>query len=541
MEAFKRKLKEFIYSFSTSDHYAEYDPNESSRYNITLNSSGASNSAAGTTTNGGGNLDEEMNIGLGINGPVSAAGFGDYNIDDFQSLGSKEGVSEVLLAWRHIESWAENHNPDLNATLGDPVTQNDIIHAEEDLEISFPPSVRTSMMIHDGQEDLQSMPGTSGLVYGLQLMTLDQIVTSTQWWRSVAKNLRGRNNNSSSSGSNSNIKQEAIHSTVTSSTSSPTPAGAFSHQFPQSQFKLPYIPEQKSIPPGAIQPVYAHPSWIPLVTDNAGNNIGIDLAPGATGKYGQVIIFGRDFDTKFVIADNWGEFLLLFANDLEAGNWYLVDDGGDYFTGDGELVFRDKKSGGPVQDYLDVLRKRSWDNFTRKLGSGEKQVKQPQPQPLQQQQQQQQQLQQRDEQKLARYTDNPPEPVHESSFHDEDVTKREDDDLEDLNSDPGLEQNVDTSKLREALASGDDTAAVASEPATATATATEATLSTDSQRVEDAVPSPSTDTTAPATTAPAAVVPTQKSGPGNSVDTEEKTTEDKPSKKLEEEFEAIAL
>lgn len=530
MDAIRRKLREFIYSFSTSDHYAEYDPNESSRYNITLNSSGASGTAAGnTTTTSGGNLDEEMNIGLGINGNVSTASFGDYNIDDLQSSGYKEGVSEVLLAWRHIESWAENHNPDLNATLGDPVTQNDIIHAEEDLEISFPPSVKTSMMIHDGQEDLQSMPGTSGLVYGLQLMTLDQIVTSTQWWRSVAKNLRGRtgnNNNNNSNGSNS--KQEIINSTVTSSTSSPTPAGAFSHQFPQSQFKLPYIPEQKSIPPGAIQPVYAHPSWLPLVTDNAGNNIGIDLAPGATGTYGQVIIFGRDFDTKFVIADNWGEFLLLFANDLEAGNWYLVDDGGDYFTGDGELVFRDKKSGGPVQDYLDVLRKRSWENFTRKLGSGEKQVKQ-----------QQQQQQQRDEQKPARYTDNHPEPVHESSFHDEDVTKREDDDLEDLNSDPGLEQNVNTDKLREALASGDNTVTVASESAATATAGTE--LSTESQQVEGAVPSSSSDTTAAATTAPATVVPPQESGAGNSGESEEKSTEDKPSKKLEEEFEAIAL
>nr|8AJ2_A Chain A, Structured core of Knr4 [Saccharomyces cerevisiae]8AJ2_B Chain B, Structured core of Knr4 [Saccharomyces cerevisiae] len=228
------------------------------------------------------------------------------------STESNDGVSETLLAWRHIDFWTSEHNPDLNATLSDPCTQNDITHAEEDLEVSFPNPVKASFKIHDGQEDLESMTGTSGLFYGFQLMTLDQVVAMTQAWRNVAKNLNKRS------------------------------------------------PDQKSIPPNAVQPVYAHPAWIPLITDNAGNHIGVDLAPGPNGKYAQIITFGRDFDTKFVIAENWGEFLLSFANDLEAGNWYLVDDNDDYFSGDGELVFRDKKSNGPIQDYFEVLKRRTW-------------------------------------------------------------------------------------------------------------------------------------------------------------------------------------
>lgn len=131
------------------------------------------------------------------------------------------------------------------------------------------------------------------------------------------------------------------------------------------KFKLPNIPDQKSIPPNAVEPVYAHPAWIPLISDNAGNHIGVDLAPGPNGKYAQVITFGRDFDTKFVVAGNWGEFLLLFANDLEAGNWYLVDDNDDYLSGDGELVFRDKKSNGPIQDYFEVLKRRAWVKYKK--------------------------------------------------------------------------------------------------------------------------------------------------------------------------------
>lgn len=332
----KKKLKELVYSFSTEDHYAEYDANGGNgSFNMRRRANqGPGVSASRVQLNGGDELgDEEMNLG------AVEEEEGGINIDEFGNM-DKEGVSEALLAWRHIESWTTEHNPDLNASLGDPCTHNDITHAEEDLAVTLPAAVRVSLRIHDGQEDLEAMTGVSGLIYGLQLMTLDQIVEMTEKWRSVAKNL-------------SRVPQADPEMTATSSHQSAEAAR-------KRQFKLPHIPQQDSIPKNSIQPVYAHPAWIPLLTDNAGNHVGVDLAPASEGKYAQVIIFGRDFDTKFVVAANWGDFLLDFANDLEAGNWYLVDDSDDYLSGDGELVFRDKKSNGPAQDYLEVLKKRAW-------------------------------------------------------------------------------------------------------------------------------------------------------------------------------------
>lgn len=71
------------------------------------------------------------------------------------------------------------------------------------------------------------------------------------------------------------------------------------------------MPKQRSIPPSVIHEMFAHPMWIPLVTDEVGNYIGIDLSPPPAGKWGQVILFGRDFDFKFQIADTWGDFLLI--------------------------------------------------------------------------------------------------------------------------------------------------------------------------------------------------------------------------------------
>ena len=41
---------------------------------------------------------------------------------------------------------------------------------------------------------------------------------------------------------------------------------------------------QDSVPQGAVQRAYAHPAWIPLVRDWGGNNLAVDLAPGARNQ-----------------------------------------------------------------------------------------------------------------------------------------------------------------------------------------------------------------------------------------------------------------
>ncbi|AQZ17405.1 SMI1 (YGR229C) [Zygosaccharomyces parabailii] len=341
MNVLKKKWNELVYSLSTGDHYAEYNARDPVAFNMGRRANtGANGSRVRLTSSTDDLRDDEMRIGMEDGGE-------EIDIDEFASSDTS-GVSETLLAWKHIDLWTTEHNPDLNATLGDPCTHNDITNAEEDLAVAFPSAVKVSFRVHDGQEDLESLAGTSGLIYGLQLMSLDQVVEMTEKWRSVSRNIVRRTQQAA-----------AAAAAAAASSASPTVNQMTPEGIKRRQFKLPHIPEQKSVPVNTIQPVYAHPGWIPLVTDHAGNHIAVDLAPAPSGKYAQVILFGRDFDTKYVIADNWGDFLLAFANDLEAGNWYLVDDNDDFLSGDGELAFRDKKTNGPVQDYLEVLKRRA--------------------------------------------------------------------------------------------------------------------------------------------------------------------------------------
>ena len=76
-----------------------------------------------------------------------------------------------------------------------------------------------------------------------------------------------------------------------------------------------------SIPPTWIQGLYACRGWIPLISDRTGNYVGVDLAPGPGGNFGQVIVFGRDFDRKCVLwrgdgESGWGKWLSGFVDEF---------------------------------------------------------------------------------------------------------------------------------------------------------------------------------------------------------------------------------
>jgi hypothetical protein len=92
-----------------------------------------------------------------------------------------------------------------------------------------------------------------------------------------------------------------------------------------------------SVPTGYIRQEYSQRGWFPLVTDKAGNYLGVDLNPDEFGTVGQVIVFGRDFDMKVVMwkaegDSGWGRWLASFADELEGGEGFEVG-GGDSSEG----------------------------------------------------------------------------------------------------------------------------------------------------------------------------------------------------------------
>nr|WP_315595326.1 SMI1/KNR4 family protein [uncultured Cupriavidus sp.] len=59
---------------------------------------------------------------------------------------------------------------------------------------------------------------------------------------------------------------------------------------------------------------------IPLTTDG-GNHVGLDYDPDTNGTIGQVITFGRDEDTKRVIANSFEHFVSLLISAVATARW----------------------------------------------------------------------------------------------------------------------------------------------------------------------------------------------------------------------------
>ncbi|KAK6349736.1 Cell wall assembly regulator, variant 2 [Orbilia brochopaga] len=255
----------------------------------------------------------------------------------------------VAHSWRRIDRWAEDNYPELFDQLCEGSTINDINELEHDLDCSLPMDVRESLQIHDGQE----RGGTpTGIIFGAMLMDCEEILDEWKQWQVVRAEYLQKQA-TLANGASAGKPQAGPSSGPSSPRGGAPPNGSTLN-------KAVLMARQDSQPEGAVQKVYCHPGWIPLVRDWGGNNIGIDLAPGPAGKWGQVIMFGRDYDCKYVVAKSWASFLATVADDLDGNNWYVEEESG-------ELKLRELKTTKVEPGYFDILRLRTDKKYGRKI------------------------------------------------------------------------------------------------------------------------------------------------------------------------------
>jgi len=211
----------------------------------------------------------------------------------------------------------------------------------------LPMEVRESLQVHDGQER-GGMP--TGIIFGCMLLDCEEMVQEWENWRKV---------NMEYLTMPVKYKPATPSKALGGSSSSSSKLPAQSSQNPHWREDL--LSRQDSQPSNAIQKVYAHPAWIPMVRDWGGNNLAIDLAPGPAGKWGQVILFGRDYDCKYVVARSWSAFLATVADDLNSGKWFVDEE-------TNELKLREFRSRNVEPGYMDILRWRMDQKYGRKGG-----------------------------------------------------------------------------------------------------------------------------------------------------------------------------
>ena len=248
-------------------------------------------------------------------------------------------------SWKRIDRWAEDNYEELYDQLGEGCTNNDLNELEHQLDCSLPMEVRESLQIHDGQER-GGMP--TGIIFGCMLLDCEEMVQEWENWKKVNAEYLSQPVNYKPS-----MPLKAFGGSSSSSQRAP------SNQPGNPHWRQELLARQDSQPPNAIQKVYAHPAWIPMVRDWGGNNLAIDLAPGPAGKWGQVILFGRDYDCKYVVARSWSAFLATVADDLNSGKSWVDEE-------TNELKLREFRTSKVEPGYLDILRWRMDQKYGRR-------------------------------------------------------------------------------------------------------------------------------------------------------------------------------
>ncbi|KAH9910099.1 cell wall assembly and cell proliferation coordinating protein [Xylariomycetidae sp. FL2044] len=245
----------------------------------------------------------------------------------------------VSHSWKRIDRWAEDNYPELFDQICEGCTNNDINELEHQLDCSLPQDVRDSLMVHDGQER-GGIP--TGIIFGSMLLDCEEIVQEWDQWRKVNQQYL-----LDTSVVKPAVPSKAFGGGSNQASSSRSMPGSPSSQ--RSSWRENLQARQDSVPTGAVKQAYSHPAWIPLVRDWGGNNLAVDLAPGSSGVWGQIVLFGRDYDTKYVVARSWSAFLALVADDLHSGKWFVDED-------TNELKLREFRTTRVEPSYFDILR-----------------------------------------------------------------------------------------------------------------------------------------------------------------------------------------
>ncbi|KAI0748318.1 hypothetical protein C8Q80DRAFT_1171194 [Daedaleopsis nitida] len=202
--------------------------------------------------------------------------------------------------WNRLRQWLEREYPELGDTLNYGILPQDLAQIEMAFGFSLPQPLRESYLCVDGQEPESAAGCSEGLFYGLTLLPLENVLEEWRFWREV--------DDDPQTGANASLREL-----------------------------------MDSIPAGWVRREYSCRGWIPLVADKAGNYLGVDMNPGEGGAVGQVIVFGRDFDTKVVMwrgdgPGGWAKFLAGFVEDLESGEGFELGSGHDGSDGSEDSI-----------------------------------------------------------------------------------------------------------------------------------------------------------------------------------------------------------
>jgi cell wall assembly regulator SMI1 len=187
------------------------------------------------------------------------------------------GPDSVRRSWERIEEFCRATLPGGATLFAPPVTEEDLVRAEQELGVTLPEDFKASYRIHNGQLDRSPgiiLPHARTLlpVPRYRFMPLQSVIHSTKCLREVAADLTR--------------------------------------------------PSQRTAVELGIQPAFWLPDWIPFASNGGGDYLCVDLSPAPEGTVGQVLDFNHEKAERPLLARSLAEFLDQLITALECGDRY---------------------------------------------------------------------------------------------------------------------------------------------------------------------------------------------------------------------------
>lgn len=229
-------------------------------------------------------------------------------------------MESVSLLWPQIETWLKTHTPDLwkiRQPLHSPGASEEALQQmEAELGVTLPDDFKAFYHLHNGQGAEFLLAGVSGWGW----CSLNQIVSFWHMYQDFAAD------------------------------------GTFADRDDEVTVR------------GPIQPVFWHPRWIPFAQSYEGSHYCLDLAPGPSGKIGQVINWNNGDGPGEVLFPSFEAMLTLFLEDAEAGV-YL----GLQRRGEGQTLQAATQDASPIAHIFDLASEyasiRSFDDLSTTYAS----------------------------------------------------------------------------------------------------------------------------------------------------------------------------
>lgn len=189
-------------------------------------------------------------------------------------------METMKAVWNRIDTWLDRHAPAILSKLQPGATDEELRQAEAVIGIELPQEVRASYRVHNGYTG-------DAFIEEWRLISLKEMSATWQ----IMKNI-------------------------------------LDAQDPTNEYFFGPQDERSLSDPFPLQAVWWHPKWIPLLAFGNGDGLYVDGAPGPTGHHGQLISFWHeDAAMNDVVAPGWLAYLSAFAEDLEAGKYFLNSQG----------------------------------------------------------------------------------------------------------------------------------------------------------------------------------------------------------------------